>query len=788
MLREDLKYITTEHLRDTNQISVRTANCCKSIGLDSLYKIILYFEGNGSFFNKKIKKAGQKTYEELDRLCEKYIAKIEMSVDTLDDISEEERYKKQIKIKELIESDFMITTNNQIINAKDILSYLIINRRKFPIEKHNKIKGLIESSFFNVIDNQLIDANDLLNYITDYQKSFLKEKYNEFIVSYSARIKNKLQTMGFEEFVNSYLLQNDKKLLKIKNIGKKSLEEVIEIKDKIKNEFLQLISLSEENRLKLDLIYQKDKTFQNDFVDEFHKIHNHLPMLWVLEQKLKKDDSTENIVFIHSLPIFQNQQLLTRQELAVKFDKTSERIRQILSKRYNNNEINFEKIIDIRIADWAYAEELIQNTHFVSQVPYDIQNYLIQERCTFSVEFVLQIIAYIFRNKFTLYSDFGTNNRSKSWKSTYLIKKEFTDIFDFEKMKEEFFNKLVDSTTDYLLDIDNYIANSQSWKQFDFGKTGEIKSIVKDILLHEFGLYSEDIEGNSIIIPANKERNPFDVIHEILKINGAPMHLADIFIEFKKNMPKHKYTQEDNAERIRPYLQKHNDITFRKRSSIFLLKEWKHIRSGTIRDVIKEFLLAKDLPQTVENITEYTLQYFPETNQTNIHSTMFSGKNFIQFKNGLFGLTRKEYPSEYEIIEKKAQRKSFEQRLMDFEKYIIENEHFPFSSSQNKEEVSLGQWWNRVVNDKQTISQTQQEEVERIKTTYANFEIDWNAYEWALNCNKFKMFILENRRVPSASGDEKFLYNWLKRAKDDFFNYRLSEEQRKKYIELAKMI
>jgi hypothetical protein len=50
------------------------------------------------------------------------------------------------------------------------------------------------------------------------------------------------------------------------------------------------------------------------------------------------------------------------------------------------------------------------------------------------------------------------------------------------------------------------------------------------------------------------------------------------------------------------------------------------------------------------------------------------------------------------------------------------------------------------------------------------------------------MFILENRRVPSVRGDEKFLYGWLRRAKDDFLNYRLREEQRKKYIELAKLI
>jgi hypothetical protein len=55
MLREDLKSISTEYLRDTSQISIRSANCCLREGLDNFYKIFLYFEENGSFTNKKIR-------------------------------------------------------------------------------------------------------------------------------------------------------------------------------------------------------------------------------------------------------------------------------------------------------------------------------------------------------------------------------------------------------------------------------------------------------------------------------------------------------------------------------------------------------------------------------------------------------------------------------------------------------------------------------------------------------------------------------------------------------------
>lgn len=83
--------------------------------------------------------------------------------------------------------------------------------------------------------------------------------------------------------------------------------------------------------------------------------------------------------------------------------------------------------------EWTYVLELIPETHIVNRTSYDIECYLKKEQCHFSVEFVMQIIGYIFRDEFTLYGGFDINNRNKSWKSVFLIRKEFTDIFDFEK-------------------------------------------------------------------------------------------------------------------------------------------------------------------------------------------------------------------------------------------------------------------------------------------------------------------------------------------------------------------
>jgi hypothetical protein len=674
MLREDLKHITVEDLLSTNQISTRTRNCCDSIGLNSLYEIVLYFEEYKSFFANKfrIKNAGRKTCLELDELCTKIIPTLEIETGKRHEYNRNEEIIQIIEELSEVEREMLVTLANLILNP-------------------------------------------------------------------SKAIKEKINNYGD---------------------------------------------------------YCSDS-----FVVEFYENHGHLPMFWILEQHIINSKSRETEILITTFNIIQNRQVISIDEIAEKHNLSRERVRQI---RYDVFRKTFEITDEIteykgssdlikyaRILqnkdDWTYILDLIKETHLVNQAPCDIQIHLQKEKCNLSIKCVLQIIAYIFRDKFTLWGGFEISSRGKIWENTFLIRKEFLDIFDFEKMREEFSNILINNTVDYFLDIDQYITDSQCWLKFDFDKIDSIASIAKYVLLHEFGLYTEGID-NTIKIPAIKGRSPFDVIYEVLQQNGHPMHLEEIFIEFKKLLPEHKYTE---AAQLRPYLQKHEAIAFRNRKSVFMLKEWEHVRSGTIRDAIVDFLMNNDSPQSAENITKSVLQYFPETNIASVRTTMFNDtkKRFSFFGNNLFGLTDKKYPLEYEEIEpQEIQRKSFEQRLTDLERFIIENEHFPFSSSEDKEEESLSRWWYRIINGKQQIKEIQQAEVDRIKEQYANYETDKNAYEWHLNYNKFRIFLLENWRVPAASGVEKFLYGWLRRAKEDFLNGRLNEEQRTKYIELAKLI
>jgi hypothetical protein len=248
--------------------------------------------------------------------------------------------------------------------------------------------------------------------------------------------------------------------------------------------------------------------------------------------------------------------------------------------------------------------------------------------------------------------------------------------------------------------------------------------MISYILFYEFQSNYKDMEGH-IKIPAYTS----NLVREILKHNGMPMHLSEIFVEFKKRLPNHRYTV---ADQLRPYLQRHEEIAYRGRKSIYTLKEWRHIRTGTIREVISDFLCEMDIPQTAKKITEYVRQFFPETNLSSIRTTMYSDtrKRFSFFKKNLFGLTGKDYPSEYKKINQSENHiKSFEERRDELEKFILENKRFPYFPSRNREEDSLQRWWDKTLKKKYKIDENQQLEVERIKKQYAEYNMNRKTYK-----------------------------------------------------------
>jgi hypothetical protein len=173
MLKENLQYITVAHLCDSGQISTRTANCCISVGLDTLYKIVLYFEENGSFFKKYIKNAGFKTCEELDELCANVISKIKIE-------------KPHANIEEVFKVINELTEQEQEILLS--LANLIIETEKIIREKSHFYSTHCANNFSFAIDfyrknghlPMLWIVEQILNKDSSIVADALKKTFNVF--------------------------------------------------------------------------------------------------------------------------------------------------------------------------------------------------------------------------------------------------------------------------------------------------------------------------------------------------------------------------------------------------------------------------------------------------------------------------------------------------------------------------------------------------------------------------------------------------------------------------------
>lgn len=633
---KEIDNFTIEELRNEYKISNRTYNRCIDAKLLTLMDLIKFYEERKSFL--EIKGAGKKVRDELESLCNEYI---------------------------------------QILNTSD-----------------NEI-----------LTNNIENTIQVLENLSYKQRIILERKFLSISSASEKRRICRLGEMGFERFFVEYLFASNDKLLDLQGIGEKSIDEIVELKNKMKECYDYLNRSSDEEILFYFLSYTLNSNIPlNDFAKQFHSNNNHLPMFWILEQLLLEDKSKNIDILVSSFPVFQNIETYTLEEISNIYNVTRERIRQIRNNVYrkifkisedvinSKEEDEFYKIFMFLQYkdDWSYVINLINDLESLNQESLEIKELLDDENCNFTTGFILHIISYIFHDEFSLLGEFGVPGSSNS-KIIFLIRKKYSDVFIFDEFIEQFSTYVTKNEIEHSLEIEKFLLNITFWfSEIDTNAFEGIVKIVKDIIKYNFSLIPNN--DNTVIIPATKKRKTSDVVYEILLNNGQPMHVNDIFKKLIKELPNNRYTEVSQILRI---LRDHEKITHRNRNSIYTLKEWTHVKSGTIRDAVFDFLNQNELPKSADEITNYVLQHF-HTSKKSIRASIFSDSlnRFCFFKKDLFGLEKKQYSDEYEKIEVGGFRKSFEQRIDDFEEFIINNKRLPCCArSSNEEEKSLFRWW-----------------------------------------------------------------------------------------------
>ena len=220
-------------------------------------------------------------------------------------------------------------------------------------------------------------------------------------------------------------------------------------------------------------------------------------------------------------------------------------------------------------------------------------------------------------------------------------------------------------------------------------------------------------------MPITAKVDTVNAVFEILNDNGKPMTLGELFIEFKKRFPSHKYT---DANQLRSSLQRSDEIDAIGKRSTYALKKWTDISKGTIRSHIIEILNKSDTPLHIEKITEYVMMFYPDTNEKNVMSTIVQSDKFTRFKGSLVGLATKDYPVWYSPVKGDTLRnKTFEERLVELEAFIKEKGRLPsYNAKGDETEASLGRWYRRTIRNKSHPTPEQMEQLNEIVCSASN--------------------------------------------------------------------
>lgn len=679
--------------------------------------------------------------------------------------------------------------------------------KKSYFELENVKQGLIDYVIRSCQDSQIVKACEIEEKnVQEVKKRSLKEiagedkyqlivaKYDELLQtsSLSVRARNGIHSYEgdfIEDFVHSH---KDIKLLS--KIGRKTAGEIQGFVDGFQSYIDEIIGhdFSEEEKSLL-LLKSKYGTFIDEYACDFYSERGSLPMFHIVENIIKEELKRNNkIQFLnYLLPMLKGGIPLTMEQIAEKCNLTRERVRQLCTKGigYLYREIEPSKCDDMyyykvvsQAEDWTYLTNKLKKEDVIKSS--SVEEMLKQENCNLTASIGLLIILRIFDGQYCVVGNrpYDMNARSKSsWNNSFVVKKELVEAFDFDDMRctlERYFEEhdaeeQICQTAEELL-LDFFMP---SWNMFESSEVEAVGTVVSEILMQEYGLIPD--EELHFLIQGHKTLTAADVLFRVLTEKYEPMTVDELYDILQT---KHSFKYKSPAS-IRGIVNSDDRLCMVGVDNLVALTEWEHIKLGSVREVIVQYLEQFDEPKPVHDIVGYVLRY-RDTTENSIRSTMYSGSQFRQFDNGYFGLADKSYPDEHLY----AQSLEFKERVKEMECFLIQKKHFPFASSEDNSEINLRQWWLRN-RSSDSLNDVQQNEIIRIQDTYWYLPTDKREVRWFTSFNQYREFVQEHDRRPSCYIErEKSLAEWFAKTQKEFVDGELSENEEKVYLYLCKIL
>ena len=619
-------------------------------------------------------------------------------------------------------------------------------------------------------------------------------KYDELLQTSSLSVRARNGICSYEgDFIEDFV-HSHKDVKHLCKIGRKTAGEIQGFVDEFQSYIDEIIGhdFSEEEKSLL-LMKSKYGNLVDEYACDFYSENGSLPMFHIVENILKEEQKYNNkIQFLNYLvPMLKGGIPLTLEQIAEKCNLTRERVRQICTKgigyMYRGikpkkcDNLYYNKVVS-QTEDWAYLTDKFKNEVVIKSS--SVEEMLKQENCNLTVSIGLLIMLRIFDGQYCVVGNrpYDMNTRSKSsWNNSFVVKKELVEAFDFDDMRctlERYFEEhdaeeQICQTAEELL-LDFFMS---SWNMFESSEVEAVGTVVSEILMQEYGLIPD--EELHFLIQGHKTLTAADVLFRVLTEKYEPMTVDELYDILQT---KYSFKYKSPAS-IRGIVNSDARLCMVGVDNLVALTEWEHIKLGSVREIIVQYLEKFDEPKPVHDIVGYVLRY-RDTTENSIRSTMYSGPQFRQFDNGYFGLADKSYPDEHLY----AQSLEFKERVKEMECFLIQKKHFPFASSEDNSEINLRQWWLRNKSS-DSLNDVQQNEIKRIQDTYWYLPTDKREVRWFSSFNQYREFVQEHDRRPSCYIErEKSLAEWFAKTQKEFVDGELSENEEKVYLHLCKIL
>ena len=593
-------------------------------------------------------------------------------------------------------------------------------------------------------------------FLSPIAKNYLEKSYQEQIES-SLSVRSKNFAAKFLPHFSDLIRYAEEPLASYLNIcpGQKkikTLTEIFQFNQKFKREFDRVSKLTDDEIqiefLKRDYPYLVSR--QRQFVFDFIKANNHAPLFFLMLQYLRLSENRSNKIYCLLHGIFDGKKR-TLSEIADALNLTRERCRQIAG-----GTIEVQESPLANNEGWDYYKTLFE-LPFIYEKTEEYVRLKDAEHLTIDFE--------VFASLIKLVTDFNVEDVEGH---TVLMNNKYKNMKLSDCLDTLF------SIVDAKYSTDTYVTVDSILFTVPESLRPQIKELIKYIAEE---IYKVQItEDDRLYLP----QNYIDIseeLYDILAKKGEPMHVEDIFKEFKRRYPDHKYT---DPLQIKSYMYRHKHIKAVGKTSSYALDSWEDVYFGSIRDLLVDLLSETDVPLHINNLYDGVTEYYPNTTKASVAATMEDEnlQRFVEFEGGYFGLTSKSYSNEY-VVAPSVQRYRFEDRFQMFKDFIDTYHRFPGYNGSDQES-SLMHWYYNMTTGILSITDDQKKMFDDIVKYYDELGYPRSATEneFLIKCQDVKAYIRQNHTLPTNSNAPE-LYAWLRRSRD---NYDCFTDKRRQYM------